>query len=78
VHPDNLILVAAPGALKFFAWNGYRSIIQRLTDWWKLSGPGTVIWVLRYLKPAFCRVRLGATLKACGSQNSRFSFSRSK
>ena len=56
----------------------YRSITQRVTAWWKLSDPGTVMCVLRYLNPAFCNVRFGATLKAFGSQNSRFSRSRSK
>ena len=37
----------------------------------EVKGAGTVMWVFRYLNPAFCRVRLGATLKALGSQKSR-------
>ena len=44
----------------------------------KIKGLGTVLCVLRYLNPAFCSARFGATLNAFGSQNSRFSFSRSK
>src|SRR3954447_11911167 len=46
----------------------YLSKTQRVTGWWKLSGPGTVSCVLTYLKPAACSVRFGATLSACGSQ----------
>src|SRR5690606_25718801 len=61
-----------------FAAHGCLSMTHCVTAWWKFRGPGTVLCVMTYRKPAFCSVRFGATLKAFGSQNRRSSLSWSK
>jgi hypothetical protein len=41
-------------------------ITHRVTGWRKFSGPGTVTWVFRYLKPADRRVRFGRGVEGMG------------